>query len=250
VRLPSVLACAAFAVILLPAPTPTPTASAAGFSPEQRQEIQAIVNDYLTKNPEVLIGALKKAEAEMDRDADAKTAALIALHRHDLLDNPQTPVGGNPQGKVSLVEFFDYRCPYCKATEPALEKLAAEDSQLRLVYKEFPILGPVSVTAAHAALAAKRQGKYDAFHRAMMAARGNITDDTVFTVAKSVGLDIAQLKRDMAAPEINEEIAANMKLADAIAVSGTPAFIVGDQLIPGEIDLTALKKLVADPGKK
>jgi protein-disulfide isomerase len=248
VRLPSVLACAAFAVILLPAPTPT--ASAAGFSPEQRQEIQAIVNDYLTKNPEVLIGALKKAEAEMDRDADAKTAALIALHRHDLYDNPQTPVGGNPQGKVSLVEFFDYRCPYCKATQPSLEKLAAEDPQLRLVYKEFPILGPVSVTAAHAALAARRQGKYDAFHRAMMAARGNITDDTVFAVAKSVGLDIAQLKRDMAAPEIKEEIAANMKLADAIEVSGTPAFVVGDQLIPGEIDLGALKKLVADPGKK
>jgi protein-disulfide isomerase len=224
-------------------------AAADGFTPKQRKAIEAIVNDYLTKNPDILVGALKKAEAELDRDADAKAAARIALNRRELYDDPETPVGGNPEGKVSLVEFFDYRCPYCKEMQPSIEKLAAADPGLRLVYKEFPILGPVSVTAAHAALAAERQGKYEAFHRAMMAARGNITDATVYAVAKSVGLDLAQLKHDMQSPEIGKEVAANLKLADAIEVSGTPAFVIGDRLIPGEIDAAALKKLVADPAK-
>lgn len=225
-------------------------AAADGFTPEQRREIQTIVGDYLKNNPEMLVGVLKKAEAEFDRDADAKTAAAITRYRRELYDDPQTPVGGNPQGKTSLVEFFDYRCPYCKEMQPSIEKLAAADPALRLVYKEFPILGPASVTAAHAALAAARQGKYEAFHSAMMATRGNITDATVFAVARSVGLDMAQLKRDMQSPEIDKEVEANMKLADAIEVTGTPAFIIGDRLIPGEIGAAALKKLVADPGKQ
>ncbi len=124
-----------------------------------------------------------------------------------------------------------------------------QDPKLRLVYKEFPILGPVSVTAAHAALAAKAQGKYDAFHAAMMAARGNITDDTVYQVAGSVGLDVAKLKRDMASPEIAQTIKANMKLADALDIHGTPAFIIGDKVVPGAVDLDALKTMVADARK-
>jgi protein-disulfide isomerase len=244
VRVLPMLAGAVFALL------PWRPAAADSFTLEQRREIQAIVNDYLAKNPDLLIAALRKAEAEFSRDADAKTAALIALNRHELYDNPQTPVGGDPHGRVSLVEFFDYRCPYCKEMQPLLEKLAAQDPQLRLVYKEFPILGPVSVTAAHAALAAQRQGRYEAFHRAMMAARGKITDETVFAVAGSVGLDVAQLKHDMAAPDIDKAVAANMKLADTLDISGTPAFVIGNRLVPGEIDLTQLEKLVADPAKK
>ena len=225
-------------------------AGAAEFTPAQRQAIESIVRDYLTNNPEVLLGALQAAKAKLDRDADAKTAALIADHRQQIYDDPQTPVGGNPHGNVSLVEFFDYRCPYCKQTQPALEKLRARDPRLRLVYKELPILGRVSVTAAHAALAAERQGKYEAFHRAMMAARGNITDATVFQVARSVGLDLDRLERDMAAPEIDKAIASNIKLADALDINGTPAFVIGDRMIPGAVDLAGLQQLVGDPGKK
>ena len=225
-------------------------AGAAEFTPAQRQAIESIVRDYLTNNPEVLLGALQAAKAKLDRDADAKTAALIADHRPQIYDDPQTPVGGNPHGNVSLVEFFDYRCPYCKQTQPALEKLLARDPRLRLVYKELPILGRVSVTAAHAALAAERQGKYEAFHRAMMAARGNITDATVLQVARSVGLDLDRLERDMAAPEIDKAIASNIKLADALDINGTPAFVIGDRMIPGAVDLAGLQQLVGDPGKK
>jgi protein-disulfide isomerase len=245
--LPRLLLGLGFAVIAL---LPWRPSAAADFTPAQVQAIQSIVRDYLTKNPDMLVGALHAAEAKLDRDADAKTASLIAGHRQEIYDNPQTPVGGNPQGKVTLVEFFDYRCPYCKETQPSLDKLEAKDPQLRVVYKEFPILGPVSVSAAHAALAAARQGKYEAFHRALMNAHGNLTDDTVFRIAESVGLDVAQLKHDMATPQINEAIEANMKLADALGINGTPAFVIGDQVVPGAVDMTGLKKLVADPAKE
>jgi protein-disulfide isomerase len=243
-RLCLTLACAALAVL------PWRPLAAADFTPAQVQAIQSIVHDYLTKNPDLVVGVLHAAEAKLDRDADAKTASLIADHRHEIYDNPQTPVGGNPQGKVTLVEFFDYRCPYCKESQPSLDKLIAEDRELRLVYKEFPILGPVSSTAARAALAAARQGKYEAFHRAMMEARGNITDDTVFQVARSVGLDVALLKHDMATPEIKAAIEANMKLADALNINGTPAFVVGDRVVPGAVDMAGLQKLVGDRGNK
>jgi len=236
------------AAAALACPPWQPTA-AADFSPAQVQSIESIVRDYLTKNPDVVIDILQAEKAKRDREADVKTAALIAEHQREIYENPQTPVGGNPHGKVSLVEFFDYRCPYCKQSQPSLEKLTLEDPELRLVYKEFPILGPASVTAAHAALAASRQGRYEAFHRAMMAARGSIADDTVFRVAKSVGLDIDRLKRDMAAPEIAAAIEANKKLAEALNIDGTPAFVIGNRVVPGEIDLAALKKLVADPAK-
>jgi protein-disulfide isomerase len=243
-RLLPVLAAAA-ALSCLPWRLP----AAADFTPAQVQSIQSIVRDYLTKNPDVLIDILHAVKEKRDRDADLKTAAAIAEHRREIFENPRTPVGGNPHGKVSLVEFFDYRCPYCKQTQPSLEKLAIEDPELRLVYKEFPILGPASVMAARAALAASHQGKYDAFHRAMMAARGNIDDDAVSRVAKSVGLDIDRLKRDMAAPEIAAAIEANKKLAEALDIDGTPAFVIGDRVVPGEVDLAGLRKLVADPVK-
>ncbi len=158
-------------------------------------------------------------------------------------------MAGNPKGGVSVVEFFDYRCPYCKEAEPSLDKLLTQDHQLRFVYKEFPILGPASVTAAHAALAAQRQGKYQAFHTAMMAARGNINDDTVYQVAGSVGLDVARLKRDMASPEVAEALKANLELADVLEIHGTPAFIIGNKVVPGVVDLDALQKMIADARK-
>jgi protein-disulfide isomerase len=243
-RLLLTLGCTALALLIWR------SACAGEFTPTQRQAIEAIVRDYLTDHPEVLVGALQAAKAKLDRDVDAKAAALIADHRHQIYDDPQTPLGGNPHGNVTLVEFFDYRCPYCKETQPALEKLLAAQPRLRLVYKELPILGRVSVTAAHAALAAERQGKYESFHRAMMAARGNITDATVIQVAKSVGLDLDRLEHDMAAPEIGKAIASNIKLADALDINGTPTFVIGDRMIPGAIDLSSLQQLVADPGKK
>jgi protein-disulfide isomerase len=237
-------------IMLAAASLPWRPAGAAEFSPAQRQAIEAIVRDYLTNNPDVLIAGLQAARTKLERDANAKTAARIADHRREIYDDPRTPLGGNPQGSVSLVEFFDYRCPYCKETQPALEQLLTGNPRLRLVYKELPILGQVSVAAAHAALAAERQGKYEAFHRAMMSARGNISEATVFQVARSVGLDLQRLERDMKAPEIAKAIDANLKLAETLDINGTPAFVIGNRMVPGAVDLAALQRLVADPEKK
>src|SRR5205085_5662587 len=132
---------------------------------------------------------------KLDREADAQAERVLAERRSEVIEDQATPVGGNPRGYVTNVEFFDYRCPYCKQVLRSLQALLKEDQKLRFVYKEMPVLGPPSVTAAHAALAAQRQGKYEAFHHAMMATKGQITDETVYKVAGSVGLDVDRLKQ-------------------------------------------------------
>jgi len=192
---------------------------------------------------------LRSAEDKVNREADAKATKVLRDRASEVFDNPATPVGGNPKGNVTIVEFFDYRCPYCKQVLPALQTLLQEDHELRFVYKEFPVLGPASVTAAHAALAAQRQGKYEAFHTAMMAAKGQINEDTIYKVAGSVGLDVDRLKQDMAAPEIEQELKANLALAEALNIRGTPGFIIGKKIVPGALDLDALKDMIAEARK-
>jgi protein-disulfide isomerase len=219
------------------------------IAPAQRQAIESIIHDYLVQNPDVLIEALRAAEDKASRDADAKAAVVLKDRRGDVFDDPASPVGGNPQGDVTIVEFFDYRCPYCKQVQPALQALLDQDRKLRFVYKEMPVLGAPSVTAAHAALAARLQGKYEVFHAAMMATKGQFTDDVIYQVAGSVGLDVDRLKRDMRTPEIDQAVKANLALARALDIRGTPGFIIGEHIVPGAIDLDALKNLVADVRK-
>jgi len=238
-----VLTCAIFAAL------PLRPVAAAEIAPEQRQAIETIIRDYLMHNPDVLIEALRAAEEKANRDSDAKAAVVLKDRRGEVFDDPASPIGGNPQGDVTIVEFFDYRCPYCKQVQPALQKLLDQDRKLRFVYKEMPVLGAPSVTAAHAALAARLQGKYEHFHSAMMATKGQITDEVVYQVAGSVGLDVDQLKRDMGAPEIEQAVKANLALAKALDIHGTPGFIIGEHIVPGAIDLDALKDLVADARK-
>lgn len=235
--------CAALALLAVSiAGTPLGSIAATDFTPAQRQAIEGIIHDYLMHNPDVLIEALRAAE-------DAKSKQVLSERHREIFDDPATPVGGNPQGDVSLVEFFDYRCPYCKQVQPTLETLLRKDPNLRFVYKEMPVLGPSSVVAAHAALAARLQGKYEAFHNAMMAAKGQISDDVVYRVAGSVGLDVERLKRDMESPEIDQAVKANLALADALDIRGTPGFIIGNHIIPGAVDLDALKDLIAESRK-
>ena len=223
---------------------------AAEIPTEQRQAIEGIIHDYLLHNPDLLIEALHGAEDKLNREADAKAEKVLSDQRREIFDDPATPVGGNPQGDVTIVEFFDYRCPYCKQVLPALQALLKQDHKLRFVYKEMPVLGPQSVTAAHAALAAQRQGKYEAFHYAMMATKGQITDETVYKVAGSVGLDVDRLKQDMSAPEIGQALKTNLALADALNIRGTPGFIIGNHIVPGAIDLDALRNMVAEARKE
>jgi protein-disulfide isomerase len=223
------------------APNMTPADAAAGpLSPPQVDQVQKIVSDYLRAHPEVIIDAIKAYQAKKDADQQAEARKNIVALKDDIYKDPTSPVGGNPQGDVAIVEFFDYRCPYCKAVAPDLDKALAQDGKVKLVYKEFPILGPVSVTASKAALAAEMQGKYVPFHQKLIGYKGTLDDATIYKLAGDVGLDVTKLKADMAKPEIQAIIDKNAKLADKLNVQGTPGFVVGQEMIPGAASVDEL----------
>ena len=197
-----------------------------------------------------LIGLLSGLPASHAQESDPILAALqapaeaaAAARASELLRDPNTPVLGNAAGDVVLVKFVDYNCPYCKAIEPKLDALLSEDKGIKLVVKEFPILGPASVVAARAALAAARQGKYAAFHHALMGYRGRLTDEVTFATAKDVGLDLEKLRRDMSSPEIGDQIIANYNLARALKVSVTPGYIVNAHVLSGVSAKTSTAKI-------
>ncbi len=169
---------------------------------------------------------------------DAAQKAAVARQK-DLLSDPASPVIGNPNGNVTIVEFTDYQCSYCKAAEPRLQALLKEDPNVRLVVKEFPILTKESVTASRAALASVKQGKYTAFHQAMMGHKGQLTVEAVFEYAKKVGLNVDQLKKDMNAPEIGDQIIENLKLARAMKISVVPGLVVDTKILSGVSNKTS-----------
>lgn len=171
--------------------------------------------------------------------------AAIASHRAELLADPDTPVGANPAGDVTVVEFFDYHCAYCKSVAPVLTGLADEDPNVRVVYKELPILGAESLQAAYAALAAHRQGKYVAVHGALMKAQGRLTSEILVRIAGGLGLDVDRLRNEMAAPATRAVVEQNRALARTLGVTGTPAFVIGAELVPGATDVATLRGLVA-----
>jgi len=160
-------------------------------------------------------------------DMNDRIAALWA----SLAADPADPVIGNPNGDVTIVEFFDYTCTYCKAAEPRLVAAVNADPNVRLVLKEYPILTPQSLVATRAALAAQKQGKYQAFHQTLMRFQGELTEQVIFDTAKAVGLDVARLKEDMQGPDIADRIIANFNLARAIRAFQTPTFVAGSQLV-------------------
>jgi protein-disulfide isomerase len=220
--------------------------AAAALDAKQKEEIEALVRQYLLDHPEVLVEALNNYEKkQQEAQAERQRQALIA-EAEALENDPAAPVLGNPNGDVTLIEFFDYRCPYCKRVTGALAQLLDEDPQLRLVMKEFPILSQESVQAARAALAAERQGKYHEFHFALMENGGGFSDEEIMTVAEAVGLDTQQLRADMQDPAIEQVLRDNHALAERIGVTGTPAFIVNDRLVPGAIELEQMRALVAE----
>ena len=178
----------------------------------EQAKIEQIVHDYLLAHPEVVVQAIETYQAQHDKQAAAKQAQTLADRREDLIHAPDSPVLGNPTGDVTVVEFFDYRCPYCKSVAAAFIDLYDKDGKVRLVLKEFPILGAESEFASKAALAAQKQGKYREFHMAMMTFKGKMTDDDVRRLAGQVGIDMAKLEQDMKDPAIAEA-----KLRHAIA---------------------------------
>ena len=240
-------ACAlALATCAAQAQTPAPNPAARAPEAAERARIKEIVREVLKENPDLVLDALQALEARERDEASAKSARALAQYRDQLERDSSDPVGGNAGGDVTLVEFFDYKCPYCKQVSDQLFDAVQRDGRVRLVFKELPILGRESAIAAHAALAAMNQGqaKYVAFHRALLAERGPLDEANVLRVAGGVGLDAAKLKTDMAKSEIDARLKRNLALARALDIRGTPAFVIGNELIPGALDADALRSAI------
>jgi len=213
-------------------------------SPAADEVLQKAIHDYILAHPEVLIQSLRIAKDREEFRTAEQSKALIASLKKDIVDDPHAPVRGNPNGDVTLVEFFDYRCSYCRQVEPFLQTLLKHDPGLRVVEKEFPILGPGSVYAARVALAAYKQGKHEQFRNAVMSKRSNFDEATILKLAEEVGLDLDRVKTDMNSAEVDAEIKRTAEIAKALRLSGTPAFIVGTELVPGATDLETLQALL------
>jgi protein-disulfide isomerase len=207
------------------------------------------IHDYLVvRHPEVLREMSQALRDRQQATQAAQAREALAANGNAVYRDAADPVVGNPDGDVTVVEFFDFECPFCKRLAPELKRLYAGDAGVRVVYKQFPILGPVSVAAAKAALASAKQGRYEAFHDALMADQTpehQLTEQHLLEVASSVQLDIAKLQADMASSEIEAKIAATTALARQIGLSGTPGVIIGETLVPGAMSFEALKTAVA-----
>jgi protein-disulfide isomerase len=232
---------AVLALLLL---APVAFAQDQSMTPEKQAEIEKIVHDYLLKNPEVIREAIQALQAKEEQNkADAQTA-LVTQNKDALFNDPATPVAGNPMGDVTVVEFFDYHCPYCKAVASPLNQLIQEDKGVRLVLKEFPILGQDSILAAQAALAAVAQGKYWQLHQGLMEHRGQFDMAVIKAIAAKAGLDPQKLEADMQSDKIQPALSANHALAKTLDIGATPTFIIGDQVIEGAVPLEQLKDLI------
>ena len=206
--------------------------------------IKELVLEAIRENPGIVFEAAQLFEEQQQANQALVAAQVLATEREALERDPNAHVLGNPDGDVTVVEFFDYNCPYCRRVKPHMEALLAADPNVRVVYREWPILGEGSVFAARAALASRNQGKYEEFHWAMMELSGRAEEASVMRAAEDIGLDVVQLRRDMNAPEIDEHIATSMRLSRAMGFSGTPSFVIGDSLAPGLIDADQMISLV------
>lgn len=203
--------------------------------------IEQSIHDYIMSHPEVIIESLTAHQQRTRQEATDK-----ALNDHgEYLLKGSHPEGGNPQGDVTLVEFFDYNCGYCKKAMHDVMKLVKDDGKVRMVFIEFPILGPTSEVASHYALASRAQGKYVEFHTALMESTGALSEGKLEEIAKSVGLDVEKLRSDAKSKEIQDEIQKNREVVLQLGVTGTPGFLIGKDLYPGYLQYDDLRRAVA-----
>lgn len=236
-------------------------ATAEELSDAQKAEIKAMIEqyvrenpgfirDYLLENPEILLEVssilrTRQAEQELAARAQALSEQRDVIERH-----PMSPVSGNPEGDVTVVEFFDYNCPWCKKAFGQMIEIEEEDPNLRIVWKEFPVLGAASVYAARAAMAADRQGKYIEFHNAAMGGGRIASEEQVLKIAEKVGLDVERLVADMQDPAITQYLQETMQLAESLGISGTPSFVIGDEVAGGYVSKEDMKKLIDQARRK
>lgn len=215
------------------------------LSVTQREEVVRIIREALVQDPSILRDAIAAMQAADEAAAAQAAQAALATHRAELERDPADPVAGNPDGDVTVVVFVDPRCGYCKQLHPSLQELVKRDPKLRLVVKDIPILGPNSVLAARALLAAHAQGRHQALLDAVMALRVEPTEAVLKAEAEKIGLDWARLRKDMDSAAVSDRLGVNLALAQTLGVRGTPAIVIGDALIPGAVGLADLQAAVA-----
>jgi len=244
-RLPAV---AAAAIAAFTAFAPVAPASAAEMTPAERTAIEQVVRDYLLKNPEVLQEAIAELERRQEDNQRQAQEQAVASASHALYEDANNIVVGNPKGNVTLVEFFDYNCGYCKRALGDLANLVKGDPDLKIVLKDFPILRPESLDASLVALAARKQlpgEKFFEYHSRLLSSKGIVGKDRAVEVAKEMGLDVARLQRDAAAPELRDEIKKTMVLGDQLSLTGTPAFVLGRDVVFGAVGFEPMQKAIA-----
>ena len=210
-----------------------------------RQAVRDIVRDYLLEQPEVVDEALQVLQRRRAEVHAEQARAAVSANRAALVAHPLSPVSGNSDGDVTLVEFYDYQCGYCKRVSGEVMKVLESDPDLRIVWKEYPVLGPTSVFAARASMAADLQGRFLDFHKALMQVEGTLDESVVLAVADRLGLDRARLETDMDRESVGAYIAETRDLAQRLGISGTPAFVIGDQLVPGAIPVDEIRRVIA-----
>lgn len=213
---------------------------------KDKAAIEEIVRQYILKNPEIISEAIELLQERERLAQEQAQRHALAMSARLLYENPMTPEYGNPKGDAVVVEFFDYQCGFCKRVFPDFMKVVEADKNLRVIWKELPILGPVSRFAARAAMASDRQGKYFEYHVALMSLRGRLTEKRVMETAKKVGLDMNRLIKDMAAPQIDRYLDQTLQLAEALGINGTPAFLIGNRIVPGAISADQMREIIAE----
>ena len=218
------------------------------FSSSQRSEVERIVREYLIAHPEVLQEAMNELDKRQTAAQAEKHKTAIKQYSEALFSSPRQVVLGNPNGNVTFVEFFDYNCGYCKRAMDDMLTLLKDDPQLKVVLKEFPVLGPGSVEAAQVAVAVHMQDKtgkkYLEFHQKLLGGRGEANKARALAVAKDIGLDMARLDKDMASPDVKATLQESFKLAEALGLNGTPSYVIGDNVVVGAVGLETLKEKV------
>lgn len=217
---------------------------AGALSDKDRPAIEAIVRDYLVKHPEVIGEALQALKDKQDSDQAAQATKAIADNRALIFDSPRGPYFGNPKGDVTLVEFFDYNCGYCRRALSDVIKLTKNDPKLKIVLKELPLLGPQSLEAAKIAIAARMQDpntKYFVFHTSLMSGRGQIGKDQALQAAKAAGYDMTRLQKDSQGPEVTATLQESKHLMDSLGINGTPTFVIGNEMVVGAVPYEELK---------
>jgi len=237
----------AFAVMLAIA-IPQAAHAADELTAGQRSEVERLVRDYILEHPELIQDAMTELEKRQAAADAEKHKSAVKKYSEVLFSSPRQVVLGNPTGNVTFVEFFDYNCGYCKRAMTDMLTLLKDDPKLKVVLKEFPVLGPGSLEAAQVAVAVRMQDKtgkkYLEFHQKLLGSRGQADRARAMAVAKDIGLDMTRLDKDMTSPEVKETLQESMKLAEALGLNGTPSYVIGDNVVVGAVGLDALKEKV------